>query len=348
MKGVAIVIICSVLLSCKNHTKNAEHEAIKDSVILEKLTNEKLQENDLARIFNLPFGPKELLTTKFPRDTVIVFGYNMKERPRIDESLNKITEYFQIFNLWSAEDSTRIKNFQNGPRYISDPNSYNYYDKPLISEIKKSEEDSSLFYCRPFDYFVQSGNLKANVNFRLVFNTTFPKYYGEDIQSANCPNYVANTDLVVLSPNGQIADAINIHCYTIEPYDTFEKYSYIDENLKISQYTLVGGETYQFIRKEQWQIKPNGRFVRYYENNGAFENDEEKGFVLNTMREGKWIEKKPNGFVNKKTYLEAEYKDGEPIGEMKYYSMENDFKTTLLYIETYKNGEMVKREFVND
>lgn len=346
MKAIAILLLFLELVNCKNEKNNSISLGVANETRVIESSKKSFLKLDSLKIFDLLFGPKELITTPFPRNTVIVFDYNMDKRPWIEEPLNSINEYFQIFNLWSAEDSTRIKSYQKEKLYISNSDTYSYYDIPLISKMVKSERDTSLYYCRPFDYFVQSGKLETKKNYELFFYTTFPKYYRKNLQSSDCENYVGSTDIIIQSKDGEILDAMNLYYYTIEAYDTVEKYSYINDDLIITQYNFVGGETYQFIRKEKWQIKANGKLVRYYENDGAFKNTEEHGLVKNTMREGKWVEIKPNGIVDKQTYLEADYEEGEPIGEWKLYSFKNNKKGGLLYSETYRNGKFLKRLFV--
>ena len=89
-----------------------------------------------------------------------------------------------------------------------------------------------------------------------------------------------------------------------------------------------------------------GKFVCFYEKNGSFKNEEEQGIVKNAMREGKWIEKKSNALVNKPTYLESYFKEGEPTGEWKFYNYTADKKEELLYTESYENRNLVERKFV--
>ena len=64
--------------------------------------------------------------------------------------------------------------------------------------------------------------------------------------------------------------------------------------------------------------------------------------------------------MNNIHYLEAEYQDGLPINEWKFYRMEQEYdengrpilstrrKGKLLYTKMYDNGEFVKKEFVKE
>lgn len=118
---------------------------------------------------------------------------------------------------------------------------------------------------------------------------------------------------------------------------------------------------------QKYQILPSGKFARYYDHDGLYKNDEEQGMVKNHSREGKWVEFKPNRFVDSQlspeytdpyTYLEAEYKNGLPVGEWKCYKLLQNYneetgkpiistrkKGKLIYTEIYKDGMLEKRNF---
>ncbi|MGK6344217.1 hypothetical protein ACMGDK_18555 [Chryseobacterium sp. DT-3] len=118
---------------------------------------------------------------------------------------------------------------------------------------------------------------------------------------------------------------------------------------------------------KKYQILPNGKFTRYYDNDGPYKDDEEQGVVKNHHKEGKWIEFKPNGsmdlqkhpeFTDPYTYLEAEYKNGLPTGKWKFYKLLQKYneetgepilntrkKGQLIYTEMYRDGVLEKREF---
>lgn len=118
---------------------------------------------------------------------------------------------------------------------------------------------------------------------------------------------------------------------------------------------------------QQYQILPSGKFSRYYDKDGPYKNEEEQGTVKNHLKEGKWIETKSNSsidiqkhpeFTDPYTYLEAEYKNGLPVGTWKFYKLLQKYseetgepiintrkKGPLVYTEIYKNGLLEKREF---
>ena len=158
--------------------------------------------------------------------------------------------------------------------------------------------------------------------------------------------------LVTLDNAGDIIDTLPIsYSISINYQDSpnnlkklsqgfINKHFYIDDSYYIhifftDNHYVGDSEECYFIRYEKWQIKSNGKFVRYYEKEGSFKNEEEQGTVKNSMREEKWIEKKPNGWVEKKTYLESYFKEGEPIGEWKFYDYTFRFVLTKVDVISY-------------
>lgn len=143
---------------------------------------------------------------------------------------------------------------------------------------------------------------------------------------------------------------------------------HIDKNYIISLRDYEFGES-PFVLKpiRKYQILPSGKFSRYYDKDGFYKSDEEQGMVKNHHKEGKWIEFKPNSsidlqkypeFTDPYTYLEAEYKNGLPVGKWKFYKLLQKYneetgepiiktrkKGQLIYTETYKNGISEKKEF---
>ena len=119
--------------------------------------------------------------------------------------------------------------------------------------------------------------------------------------------------------------------------------------------------------KRTYQLTPQGKFIRYYDTNGSFQNTDlnvtEEGLVQNHTREGLWIEITGSkyaplgiGYI----YLESEYKNSLPVGIWKCHQLEQQYnelyepilstrkKGKLLYTETYKDGELVNRVFIDD
>ncbi|MCZ4243602.1 hypothetical protein [Pedobacter punctiformis] len=142
----------------------------------------------------------------------------------------------------------------------------------------------------------------------------------------------------------------------------------IDKNYIISlQDYEFTDDPFKLKPLNKYQILPSGKFSRYYDNDGFYKNDEEQGMVKNHNREGKWIEFKSNGYMDLQkypeftdpyTYLEAEYKNGLPIGKWKFYKLLQKYneeagepilstrkKGQLIYTEIYREGILEKREF---
>lgn len=142
----------------------------------------------------------------------------------------------------------------------------------------------------------------------------------------------------------------------------------IDKNhiISLQDYELTENP-FQLKPLHQYQILPSGKLARYFDKDGPYKNDEEQGIVKNHHKEGKWIESKPNGsidlqkypqFTDPYTYLEAEYKNGLPVGTWKFYKLLQKYneetgeplfntrkKGPLIYTEMYREGVLEKREF---
>ncbi|MCX8617512.1 hypothetical protein J3U42_03780 [Gilliamella sp. B2923] len=177
------------------------------------------------------------------------------------------------------------------------------------------------------------------------------------------PNSYLNLSIYLLSlKNGEQVDSKKIYYnHSGEMGFTDGKIFYIDENLIIStrdySFTEDGITQTPFY---QYQLNDEGKFIRYYPQNGKYKDNEEQGLVENHTREGLWIEKKLNGYYTYRyTYLEANYQKGLPIGIWKFYELDYQEKPDgnadlssaekgkLLYTETYKDGELVERKFVD-
>jgi len=142
----------------------------------------------------------------------------------------------------------------------------------------------------------------------------------------------------------------------------------IDKNhlISLQDYELTENP-FQLKPLQKYQILTSGKFTRYYDQDGPYQDDDEQGMVKNHHKEGKWIETKSNGsldlqkypeFTDPYTYLEAEYKDGLPVGTWKFYKLLQKYneetgeailntrkKGQLIYTEMYRHGILEKREF---
>jgi len=158
--------------------------------------------------------------------------------------------------------------------------------------------------------------------------------------------------LVTISNHNKIIGNL-IVAYSIgDGYSISDQFFFYDkEFIHIKLFGGGEGEAH-FVGYQKYQITPQGKFIRYYEQDGILKNDEEQGLVKNHTREGKWVE------MNNVYFIEAEYKEGLPINEWKYYKIVQNFtedgipilssrkKGKLLYTEIYANGTLVKREFI--
>lgn len=166
------------------------------------------------------------------------------------------------------------------------------------------------------------------------------------------------------------------------PVDMKRIYLHHEGEMGFARYTLfnidknyiISLQDYEFTEDpftvkplQQYQILPSGKWVRYYEHDGIYKDEEEQGIVKNHHKEGKWIEFKSNSsidlqkypeFTDPYTYLEAEYKNGLPAGTWKFYKLLQNYnektgkplintrkKGKLIYTEIYRDGILEKQEF---
>lgn len=267
-----------------------------------------------------------------------------------------------------GENNKHIETIYSLNRYY-DGHPFKTYKKNEISTDEKriSDHTGVLYY----DAEISSNHIQVNKNSRKIVNR-LPSIHNLAIFMTELDidtklNYQKDSVLTLITysiKSKEIIDSLNIYYNINLSYNERESFQknftngfikklfYINKKHIIDifyiDYVYQGeAEEYRFLKNEQWQIKPNGKFVRHYNKDGNFNNIDEKGMIKNTMREGKWIEIKPNGIANQTTYLEAEFQKGEPAGNLKYYAYENFKKGKLLYIETYQNGTLQKRTFID-
>ena len=154
---------------------------------------------------------------------------------------------------------------------------------------------------------------------------------------------------------------------------TYYKLFNIDKNYAVSirNYEFTD-EPFKSNPIIKYKINSQGKFIRYYDKNGNVKTEQELGFVKSNKRQEKWVEIKENkslyndvnfqkdkeNYTDYYTYMEANYKDGLPIGEVKFFKLIQDSnqngqpiflsrkKGKLIYTETYENGEIKDRKFV--
>jgi hypothetical protein len=296
-----------------------------------------------ASSINLPIGNKDLIETNFPgKWQTYSFDNDSWLHTKYDSTYYKSDFFYDVF-------TDTQKNFTGKDSIIYYYNKKNiqcvYYDTFFPYNFMLSDYEEKLF---PL-WLVQ---LKSNRKILFLFSSDFPTSPDRTYISS-----YTKLKLAVLDDTGNILDFNN--SYIDSNYNS--KYFYMDEDEIIHvKYFHKEEEFVYFLRYEQYQISPQGKFIRYYDQDGELKNEEEQGRVKNHTREGKWVEMKPNGFTGSSTYLEAEYKEGLPVGEFKFYNLEQQYtdegkpivstrkKGELLYTETYQNGELKERKFLKE
>ena len=339
-----LIFLCTLMLiSCGSNDSYSESKNEKN-IIQKKdtlaISSKVLVEKDST--YHLPIGSLLILEKNIVSD-IPIFSNQDTIISNLIEDIIKVYRDSLFMELYIKKND---KSFERG-YYVPEKSLYNYYEFLFVSSKLYVSGIPPIYrsaYCdSTFSTLGHLANSLDNIILKLEgagVNHTF-------IDSIRCGDTspIKRVDLVSYNTVGKKLDQLNIYYDNELLYWSNYRFPYIDKLLKINLVYIRYGEEYEYGGIEKWQIKSNGKFVRYYEKEGSFKNEEEEGTVKNSMREGKWIEKKQNGWVEKKTYLESYFKEGEPIGEWKFYDYTNDKKGKLLYTELYENGELLKRIF---
>ena len=326
-------------------------------------TNNTYSENIYSKLpytNKLPFGKKELISTHFPRKWTTQFLQEKFERSNswiqrnYDSVFFYLSKYSNDYLYPELHLNPRLTMLKN--RFCESEMSNLYYDKLThffdedikkdnylspVSKIKINDKSLNLF-------LLTSSHI--TLKDKPVYNSEYDSY-----------NY-ERMDLIT-TDSTNIIDKLNVYYSLSWVIYGYEKLFFIDKNNIIHiKYFEGDEEDTNFIRYEKFQISTESKFIRYYDQNGFFQNEEEQGLVENHTREGLWIEKKPNGYYiypRGYSYLEANYHKGLPIGIWKFYKLDYQEKPDgsadlssakkgkLLYTETYKDGELIERKFVD-
>ena len=216
---------------------------------------------------------------------------------------------------------------------ISTPEIYELFKKANEINFYKIKEDSLNIY---------HSVLKKSKEFTLytfMFNTTVDCYsceYGY--------KYAAKYLVSIKNSNNEILDVIKVSSIAGNDIGRDYKFYYYNNNKIHSIYFKGDEEEYMLLDRENYIIDDFGRIVNYYEKDGDFISDNEKGLVKNNRRFNNWIIKKDIGLFNSlNIYIEGNYINGVRQGEFSSYmlNVNEDKKGKLIYKATYENGKMI-------
>jgi len=273
------------------------------------------------------------------------FGYSdISKRIRVDAILSTIQDENKLKEINALQFEKRIKK-----DLVLLPEEYNVF-LPFSNNVNENMDQIKIA-----SHFLCYGDY--SLYFMAVYNTV--RYAEPFIEKM----YLVSTK------DGKLIDMKRIYLnhqgeMGFANYILFN----IDENYIISlqDYELTESP-FQLKPLQKYQILTSGKFTRYYDQDGPYQDDDEQGIVKNHHKEGKWIETKSNGsldlqkypeFTDPYTYLEAEYKDGLPVGTWKFYKLFQKYneetgeplpktrkKGQLIYTGMYRKGVLEKREF---
>ncbi len=347
MKFFLLAIL--ILLSCKENkqlddnlfTKKTINKKIdkpvkkENSFTVIKKTLSKINTDSISNSYKLPFGEQKLIETKFP--TRWEFDLNLKssdiEGNKINSSFDTISKNLQ--KLFRS-NTNQLKNHYIRQESITNShlNKYLNTDKSKLKGFSESNKLIGLFPNK-FNYKICLFSENVNVDYNK---------WG---------------DLVIINKSGEIISGLNVYNYFEKYLVAQQKMFFIDKNyiIHIKDF-LMYEDSGNLLQSKMYQISNEGKFIRYYRKDGKYKDDKEEGFVKNNTRNGKWIEKISNGFINDYTYVESEYKEGILLGKSHFYEYgydKNEYgepiiktgkKGKLLYTETYTDGELQERTFV--
>ncbi len=253
-------------------------------------------------------------------------------------------------------------------------------DLQTKSLSKIVNQNRSYFTSNTLDTAYLKGALEFNYFYKLVlkdtiFNRRNIKTIGKITHGENhfvlcsivhntVPLY-ASIVLCSIDGNDRIKDALVLFDEQEESLSRTNELFFINRNFVITKKYFTGFEGItHFEREAFFAVNDEGHFIGYYNTNGAYESDMEQGVVKNNTREGPWIDKKKleiqiSGY-GAYGFVESNYSNKQAVGTWNYYELKYDqdidgdpiFKTatkgTLLYTEEYKNGKLLKREFVKE
>ena len=223
---------------------------------------------------------------------------------------------------------------------VSTPKIYELFKKTNEINFHKIKDDSLDVY-----QSILMENKKFTM-YSLMFNTTV------DCRSCKYDyRYAAKFLVSIDNANSKILDVFRVSFISGNHLGGNIGFSLLEDD-KIYYVSMKFDErSSEMLWRQGYKISDSGRIInyyRYYEKNGSYVSDREKGFVEDSTRSKKWIFKKDIGLFNSfDTYTEGNYVKGIRQGEFKYYILtDKDEKGKLICTETYQDGVLQKRNFV--
>ncbi len=307
----------------------------------------------LIFIFFSCFQKNNFSEKKETRSSINKKEYSLNQ---FTDSLNLPLGYERITDKQFNSDISAIKYFNNLIDIL------NFYTKDSLIIKSQGYSENELFY-----YPIKHNLIKTHLSDKIIRINKVDLILISTKNKTNLnPNRNQENIFLVSLKENSIHESLRIYSNFVGEFGFKDsRFFYIDKDgiINIRDYSQEEGKP-QISNIMKYQVTPQGKFIRYYDKDGSFKNEEEQGIVKNHTREGKWVEMKPNYFIDSKnyqdnyTYLEAQCKDGLPIGEWRFYKLEQDYndngepifstrkKGELLYTETYKDGELLERKFV--
>lgn len=278
----------------------------------------------------LPIGSKIILTD-FPKEVPF-------ENKELSSLLNDLSVYVDTMNNRTTSEC-----------FVSDiPIQYDYYEPEellLDSKPSKFENVFTLPTKNGFDIAIEKVSSICNeaINLPIQYCLTVKKD-DEYIKRYNI-GYTHYGDLTSTTKHWYIDKHYIIHTRIVGD--------------------VAGNEGSYMQDLKKFSITEAGNLVDYFDvTNGDYETEAENGSIKNHLKNGLWVEKKPNyGYLNTETYVKGEYSNGLPVGKWEYYDLETIEEvsdegyvintitkkgTKLLMTEEYSNnGELIKREIID-
>lgn len=332
-----VSIINIMCFSCKENTNN---ELFKNKICKQKdndftLIYKSSIQKDTIKVESLkkikfPFGSKEIID-EFPE----YWKISNPQTNSSEKKLNKLSNKLNLFwNFPKGVNTGKIT--QKATKFLECNN--HYLSFLFIHNLDKQKELLS-----------------------PIFSLPKIKGYTPIISTSTNNNAEKRIYLHILNDKGDILDGINIRYMLDHGLYSSERFYYIDEDgiIYLKSFVYLDDKIIQesFMK---YHISFKGKIVRYFKNKSfQFLGSLEAGKVLNYTKENKWIELTNNYYLQEKTFLEANYKSGIPVGTWKYYSIRSNLNKKeniirkeqkgdkLLMTENYsEKGNLIEREIL--